>query len=497
MKSPSHELDKQVQELLDHFASGRLGHFIGGEWHKGHSLDYFTNHSPVDWHQLGQLAAGNREDISDAAEAAESAFDSWQSQNGAARHKLLMRIGDEIEKRADTIACIETMDTGQPIRYMKRAVLRGAENFRFFARKVFDSVDGRSYPTQTHDNLTTRTPLGPVGIITPWNTPFLTATWKIAPALAAGCTVVHKPAEWSPLSAALLVNICADAGLPEGVLNLVNGSGETAGRELTENDKIKGIAFVGESATGSKIQRQSAGTLKRLSMELGGKNPIIVFADADLERALDSVLGMCYSLNGQRCTSASRLLVEEDIKVEFCERIASRIGDLCIGDPLNPAVDIGPLIHPQHWRKVMNYLDSAAAEGAQLVTSGKNTVPGDSQLFVAPTFYADVHPDSRLFQEEIFGPVLTATDFRDEQQATVLANHSNYGLAAYLWTGSGNRAHRMARRLNSAMIWINSDNVRHLSAPFGGMKASGIGREGGDYSFDFFMETKNICFSLQ
>jgi 5-carboxymethyl-2-hydroxymuconic-semialdehyde dehydrogenase len=341
-----------------------------------------------------------------------------------------------------------------------------------------------------------RQPIGPVGVITPWNTPFMLSTWKIAPALAAGCTVVHKPAEWSPYSARLLVEIAHEAGLPAGVLNTVNGLGETAGKALTEHRDIKAIGFVGESRTGSAIMQQGAATLKRNHFELGGKNPVIVFDDADLERALDAVVFMIYSLNGQRCTSSSRLLVQSSIYGEFVEKVAERARRLRVGDPLDPKTEVGPLIHPRHLEKVMSYMDVALAEGASILCGGARPENGSRGFFVQPTLFGGADAGMRIAREEIFGPVLTAISFDDEEDAVRKANDVDYGLAGYIWTKDSGRAHRVAQAIEAGMVWVNSENVRHLPAPFGGMKSSGIGRDGGDYSFDFYMETKNIAVAL-
>jgi 5-carboxymethyl-2-hydroxymuconic-semialdehyde dehydrogenase len=338
-----------------------------------------------------------------------------------------------------------------------------------------------------------------VGVITPWNTPFMLSTWKIAPALAAGCTVVHKPAEWSPLTAQLLAEICLDAGLPAGVLNVVHGFGEDAGKALTEHPDIKAIGFVGESATGSAIMRQGAATLKRVHFELGGKNPVIVFADADIDRALDACLFMIYSLNGERCTSSSRALVEASIYDEFAKRAAERVKKIKVGHPLDAATEIGPLIHPRHVEKVLSYVSIARQAGATVAVGGDRADGGKGKAsgnFVEPTLYTHARNDMQIAQEEIFGPVLTMIPFADEQEAVALANDVRYGLAGYLWTSDVGRAHRMAQALDAGMIWVNSENVRHLPAPFGGVKSSGIGRDGGDYSFDFYMETKNIAIAL-
>jgi 5-carboxymethyl-2-hydroxymuconic-semialdehyde dehydrogenase len=319
----------------------------------------------------------------------------------------------------------------------------------------------------------------------------------MAPALAAGCTVVHKPAEWSPLTAMRLAEIVHEAGLPAGVVNTVNGLGETAGKALTEHPDIKAIAFVGESITGSQIMQQGAATLKRVHFELGGKNPVVVFADADLARALEAVIFMIYSLNGERCTSSSRLLVERPVYEEFTARLAERVKKIKVGDPFDPATEIGPLIHPRHLEKVTGYVTAGQAEGATLAAGGQAHPNGLSRgNFFAATLFTNAANQMRIAQEEIFGPFLTAIPFDTEAEALTIANDVKYGLAGYLWTSDVTRAHRFAQNLEVGMVWVNSQNVRHLPTPFGGMKSSGIGRDGGDYSFDFYMETKNIAIAL-
>ncbi|RWE33162.1 MAG: 5-carboxymethyl-2-hydroxymuconate semialdehyde dehydrogenase [Mesorhizobium sp.] len=486
---------KKAQAYLARFKRDGVLNQIGGEAVPAADGSTFETLSPVDLKPLAKVARGGAADIDRAAKAAKAAFPAWAGMPGEARKKLLHGIADAIEARAEEIAFVECMDTGQALKFMAKAALRGAENFRFFADRAPEARDGETLRTAGQVNMTTRVPIGPVGIITPWNTPFMLSTWKIAPALAAGCTVVHKPAEFSPLTARLLVEIAEEAGLPKGVWNLVNGLGEHAGKALTEHPDIKAIGFVGESRTGSMIMKQGADTLKRVHFELGGKNPVIVFADADLERAADAAVFMIYSLNGERCTSSSRLLVEASVYDRFTDLVAEKAKRVKIGHPLDPKTVVGPLIHPVHEEKVLSYIEIGKSEGAVVAAGGGKFAGPGGGCYVSPTLFTGATNRMRIAQEEIFGPVLTAIAFKDEAEALALANDTQYGLTGYLWTSDVTRAFRFTDALDAGMIWVNSENVRHLPTPFGGVKNSGIGRDGGDHSFDFYMETKNIAFA--
>ena len=489
------QLDQNIAKLrgyLSRFAEGGIKNRINGEDHEG-AGGVFQSTSPVDKSVICDVAHGTTADIDAAAKSAADAFPAWRDMPAAERRKILINVAEAIEARAEEIALCECWDTGQTLRFMSKAALRGAENFRYFADQVVQARDGQHLKSPTLMNITTRTPIGPVGVITPWNTPFMLSTWKIAPALAAGCTVVHKPAEASPLTARLLVEIAEEAGLPPGVLNTVNGFGEDAGKALCEHPAIKAIAFVGESSTGSLIVKQGADTLKRNHLELGGKNPVIVFDDADLDRALDAVIFMIYSINGERCTSSSRLLVQDTIKEEFEARLIERVNNIKVGHPLDPATEIGPLVTEEHYNKVTSYFDIAKQDGATVAAGGEKV--GDAGYFVRPTLFTNANNQMRIAQEEIFGPVLTSIPFSTEEEALAMANDVDYGLTAYLWTNDLTRALRFTDRLEAGMIWVNSENVRHLPTPFGGVKASGIGRDGGDWSFEFYMEQKHVGFA--
>ena len=489
------ENKKKATQYLERFkVNGVLNHINGSKVESANAKTFETI-SPIDLKLLSKVSLGDSIDIDNAAKAAKGAFREWADIDEPRRKKILHSIADLIVKRAEEIAFIEAVDTGQSLRFMAKAALRGAENFRYFADRVIEARDGKSMRAKGQLNISTRYPIGPVGIITPWNTPFMLSTWKIAPALAAGCTIVHKPAEFSPLSASILVEIAEEAGLPKGVWNLVNGLGEEAGKALTEHPDIKAIGFVGEGKTGSLIMKQGAQTLKRVHFELGGKNPIIVFADSDLDRAADAAVFMIYSLNGERCTSSSRLLVEESIYEEFVRLVVKKSKNINVGHPLDPDTVVGPVIHPVHEKKVLDYIKIGQEEGAKIAIGGQKVAGPGGGCYISPTLFTNATNDMRISQEEIFGPVLTAIPFKNEEEALKLANDTKYGLSGYLWTSDITRALRFSDHLEAGMIWVNSENLRHLPAPFGGVKASGIGRDGGDWSFEFYMETKNIAFA--
>jgi len=483
----------KLDGYLARFRESGILNRIAGEDRAG-SGGTFETLSPVDESVICSVARSTEADVDAAAEAASEAFPAWRDMPAGQRKKILIKIAEGIEARAEEIALCECWDTGQAYRFMSKAALRGAENFRYFADQVTAARDGQHLKSPTLMNVTTRTPIGPVGVITPWNTPFMLSTWKIAPALAAGCTVVHKPAEFSPLSARILMEIAEEAGLPAGVWNLVNGFGEDAGKRLTEHPAIKAVAFVGESRTGALITKQGADTLKRMHLELGGKNPVIVFDDADLDRALDAAIFMIYSINGERCTSSSRLLIQDTIREEFEAKLVARVNNIKVGHPLDPKTEIGPLIAQEHFDKVTSYFTIAKDDGATIAAGGERV--GETGYFVRPTLFTGAHNKMRIAQEEIFGPVLTSIPFSTEEEALALANDTDYGLTGYLWTSDLTRALRFTEKLEAGMIWVNSENVRHLPAPFGGVKSSGIGRDGGDWSFEFYMETKNIAFAI-
>ena len=491
--------NEKAHALIKQLAHPVLGHFIHGKEVPSLSGKVFTNKSPIDGTNLNETAMGDVEDVAAASKSSSDAFESWQAWPAKKRRDLLHTIADTLERHSESISLLETADTGQPLRFTEKTAARGAENFRYFADLCTRATDGHSYPTPTHLNYTVRDPIGPIAAITPWNMPFMLATWKIAPALAAGCSVVHKPAEWSPLTASLLAKLAFEAGLPAGVLNLVHGMGDQAGTAITQDPHIKAIAFVGGTKTGSRIMSQGAASLKRVHFELGGKSPVVVFDDADLDRAVDAVAFMIFSLNGQRCNAGSRLLVQDTIHDQFVQRLVEKAKSIRVGNPFDLLTEVGPLIHQNQLAKVIQHCTDAKKSGATMhcggAVNGQTDLPSAGHWF-EPAIVTGLSADMPIVQEEVFGPVLAVLPFKDEAQALALANNSRYGLSTYLWTSHLARAHRLARSFQSGMVWVNTEISRNLSTPFGGMKESGIGRDGGDWSFDFYMETRNICIAL-
>ncbi len=477
----------------------RVRHFIDGEYVDSIAGEVFETLNPATNRPIGSVADGRSADIDRAVYAARRAFDEgpWPRLKAEDRSRLLRRIADGIEKHQDEIVNREVADTGVPISQIsKGAIPRAAYNFHYFA-EMTHRVIGESFPLNGEFlNYSIRRPVGVAGLITPWNVPFMLETWKVAPCLAFGNTCILKPAEWSPLSADILGRIVQEADLPPGVFNIVQGFGETAGAPLVAHPGVQVISFTGETSTGMEIIRNGAATLKRYSMELGGKSPTIVFEDADLDRALDGAIFQVYSLNGERCTAGSRLLLEDTIHDDFVERLAARVQAIRVGDPFDPSTEVGPLIHPDHWQRVYNYMDVARSQGAVVrVGGGRPSHLPDGNYF-SPALITGVRNDMRIAQEEVFGPVLVVIPFRDEAEAVRLANDVRYGLAGYVWTRDIQRGHRVAHAVDSGMIWINSHNVRDLRTPFGGSKQSGIGREGDHYSLELYTEVKTVHIAL-
>ncbi len=472
-------------------------HYINGSFVSSRNGSSFADLSPIDNSVIAQVSAGDIADIDEAVAAAANAFQGeWSRILPVDRSNVLMEIAEGIEANSEELAEIETLDTGIPIRQTKGQIARAAENFRFFAGMA-TKISGHSFPFRGQFlNYTEKRPAGVAGLITPWNTPLMLETWKIAPCLAAGDTCVLKPAEWSPLSASKLAEIISRTSLPVGAFNVVQGLGETAGSSLVANRNVRLISFTGETTTGKEIMRNGASSLKRFSMELGGKSPAIVFDDADMDRALDAVVFGVFSLNGERCTANSRLLLQDTIYDDFVESLTDRVNAIEVGDPFDEETELGPLIHPDHWKRVMSYVSSGRKEGAKLLAGGRRPSQFGKGNFLEPTLFGNVERSMKIAREEIFGPVLSAMKFSDEEEAIAAANDVEYGLASYVWSRNVERVHRVASALDVGMCWINSHNVRDLRTPFGGSKSSGIGREGGTYSFDFYMEEKTVHVAL-
>jgi 5-carboxymethyl-2-hydroxymuconic-semialdehyde dehydrogenase len=459
-------------------------HWIGGR--RVASAGTFTDVSPIDGRVLGEIARGGPAEVEAAVAAAREAFPAWAATSRAERARVLHAIADGVEKRLEELAIVETNDNGALLRSHRRGVMpRVAHNFRFFADWLL-TLAHEDFETRGHTNRVSWDPAGPSVLITPWNAPLMLATWKVAPALAAGNTVILKPAEWTPLTASLLADIAAEAGLPAGVLNVVQGYGSEIGDALTSHPDVRRISFTGSVPTAQRIAASAAPNLTPLSLELGGKSPLLVFADADLDLAVDLAVEQ-YDNAGQVCLAATRFLVEESVAEEFTRRFVERASALTQGDPREETTDIGPNIHPRQLEKIDGFVRRAVADGARVVVGGH---PGEGQYY-APTLLTDVAQDSEIVQEEVFGPVLTLQTFTDEDEAVRLANDTRFGLAATLATGDTERAARVTERLVAGTVWVNCFFVRDLQAPFGGSRHSGVGREGGTWSFDFYCDVKN------
>src|SRR5689334_13540875 len=478
----------------------RIDHLIDGK--PVPSRDYFETVNPATQEVLAEVASGGEQEVNAAVAAAKAAFPKWAGLPAPQRAKLVRKLGELIAAHVPDIARTETNDTGQVIAQTgKQLVPRAADNFHYFAEMCV-RVDGHTYPTDTHLNYTLFHPVGVCALISPWNVPFMTATWKVAPCLAFGNTAVLKMSEQSPLTAGRLGDLALEAGIPPGVLNVVHGFGKDAGEALCRHPDVRAISFTGSTATGNRIIK--AAGLKKFSMELGGKSPFVVFDDADLSRALDAAVFMIFSNNGERCTAGSRILVQRAIYPDFVARFTERAGRISVGDPLQESTIVGPMISPNHLDKVRGYIDLGRKEGATILCGGTDRPSYAPELpqsvragnFVWPTVFADVDNRMRIAQDEIFGPVACLIPFDGEADAIAKANDIAYGLSSYVWSENIGRAHRVAAAIEAGMCFVNSQNVRDLRQPFGGTKASGIGREGGTWSYEVFLEPKNVSVSM-
>jgi aminomuconate-semialdehyde/2-hydroxymuconate-6-semialdehyde dehydrogenase len=467
-----------------------VDHYIDGE--RTGSGERFEVRSPIDWDnwKLADVAAGGADEVDRAVAAARRAFPAWAALGPAGRHEVLIRLADAIDAAVPDLARVECADNGSLHEAMSLRVLpRAANNIRFFADYARDRL---AEPDRTlhggERNRVRYDPCGVVAVSTPWNAPFMLATWRVGPALAAGNSVVLKPPEWAPLTCSLLGDLADQAGVPPGVLNIVHGTGAAAGAPLTGHRDVDRVAFTGSPATAHTVYRDAAAQLTPVSFELGGKSPFIVFDDADLDAAA-ATAAYQYDNSGQVCLAGTRLLVQESALEPFLERFEARVGEIRVGDPRDAATTYGPLIHPVALERVTGHVQRALAAGARLAFGGESL----GGLYYAPTLFVDVPADAEILQHEVFGPVLTLQSFTDEADAIRLANATDYGLAATIYTGSESRADRVGAAVVAGTVWINCFYVRDLETPFGGARDSGIGREGGRHSFDFYCDVKTVC----
>jgi aminomuconate-semialdehyde/2-hydroxymuconate-6-semialdehyde dehydrogenase len=472
---------------LDNFVNG---HFTGPCCH-----DYFDDIAPATGKVIARVPNTDDHDVSDAVYAARLAFEEWSRTTAEQRSRLLLRLADLIEQNLDELARIESEDTGKPISLARRLdIPRAVANFRFFATAILHDSTEAHVTDGAALNYTLRQPLGVVGLISPWNLPLYLLSWKIAPAIAAGNTCVAKPSELTPLTAYRLAELSIEAGIPPGVINILHGHGAMAGAAICEHEDVKAISFTGGTVTGAKVAAMAAPRFKKLSLELGGKNPNVVFADADLDECVATSIRSSFWNQGEICLCGSRILVERSIHDEFVERLAAATKKLRIGDPLDESTDVGAVISAAHMQKILGYVELAKQEGGTVITGG-NRLDREG-FFIEPAIITGLDSYCRTSQEEIFGPVVTVTPFDSEVQAVRFANATRYGLSASLWTRDLQRAHRVAARLDAGTVWINCWLLRDLRVPFGGMKDSGVGREGGFDSLAFFTEAKNVCVKL-
>ncbi len=463
-------------------------HWIGGE--RVASAATFEDVSPIDETVLAEVSRGTAADADRAVAAAREGAEAWGGTSPKERAEVLHRIADLVEQRVPQLAAVETRDNGSLLRSMQNSVMpRVARNFRFFADQLMEL--GESFEMNGFESRTEWDPSGVTVVITPWNAPLMLATWRVAPALAAGNAVVLKPPEWAPLTASMLADITREAGMPDGAFNVLQGIGEEAGAALTGHPDVDRIAFTGSIETGKLVAQAAAANLTPASLELGGKAPFVAFADADLDAVVKQAVNQ-YDNAGQVCLAGTRLIVERSMHDAFLDRFLEAAGAIVQGDPREEATDLGPQITRQHFERVDGFVQRAKAEGAKAILGGgPNEELGG--LYYRPTLFTDVPAGAEVLRKEVFGPVLTLQTFESEDEAIALANETEYGLAAIVYTGDRDRAERVSSKLVAGTVWVNCFFVRDLRAPFGGARSSGVGREGGVYSFDFYADVKNVC----
>jgi len=476
----------------------RIKNFIDGEFVAPTSGRYLDNIEPATGKPYSQVADSDAQDVDLAVAAAEKAFTDWSKKPAAERSKILLRIADLIERDLEKLARTESIDTGKPLSLARSLdIPRAASNFRFFATAILHTENEAHITDGVAFNYTLRQPRGIAGLISPWNLPLYLLSWKIAPAIAVGNTAIAKPSEMTPMTAFLLCEICKQAGLPNGVLNVVHGTGPNVGASVAAHPKIDTISFTGGTMTGKKVAEACAPLFKKVSLELGGKNPNIIFADADLDAAIAGSVRSSFANQGQICLCGSRVFVEKPIYEQFTKRFIERTAQLCLGDPLDEKTEQGAIVNKAQLDKIKFYVDLAQKEGGKIALGGKAPEsPNDrcfDGYFFPPTVITGLPVSCRTNREEIFGPVITITPFDSEEEVIRYANDVDYGLSSSVWTQNLNRAHRVAEKIHTGTVWVNCWLVRDLRVPFGGMKASGIGREGGDEALKFFTEAKNIC----
>ena len=472
--------------------------YINGEMKSSNSGATLDNYNPAIGKVYGSIPNSDASDVAEAYQAAAAAFPSWSNTPAEERFKILNAIAEGIDNLRDTLALAESNDQGKPLWLAKNEMIRAGQNFRFFATAAMQFASESHAMENKAINYTLRTPIGVVGCISPWNLPLYLFTWKIAPALAAGNCVVAKPSEFTPVTAAMLGEICSSAGLPNGVLNIVNGLGASVGQAIVEHPKIKAISFTGGTVTGKHISSIAGPMFKKVSLELGGKNPNIIFADADMDKAIKTTVNSSFMNQGEICLCGSRVFVERSAYEMVKSALVAEVSKMKVGDPLHAETRVGAVVSKPHYEKVLGYIELAKSEGATVLCGGGALHPEgfEEGYYIAPTILEGLPFDARCNMEEIFGPVITITPFDTVEEVLTMANATEYGLAATVWTQHLTRAHQVAAQLQMGIVWINCWLLRDLRTPFGGVKSSGVGREGGWEAMRFFTEVKNVCVSL-
>ena len=477
-----------------------IKNYINGEFKDTQDGESVENINPATGKRIGSIPSSKAGDVHQAVLAAQEAFKTWSVSSREERFTVMNKIADLIESKLDELALAETIDNGKPLKLSKRVdIPRAADNFRFFATGIMHYAAESHVSEQSGINYTMRQPIGVVGCISPWNLPLYLFTWKIAPALAAGNCVIAKPSEVTPVTAFLVSKICEEAGLPKGVLNILHGDGANCGSEIVKHPNIKAISFTGSTRAGAHIASVAAPMFKKLSLELGGKNPNVIFADCDWNKMMKTSLHSSFANQGQICLCGSRILVEKSIYVKFKKEFVERASKLKVGNPLEADSQQGSVVSQMHYEKILACIELAKEEGGSVLLGGKPVkLSGENEggYFIEPTIIEGLGPNCKTNREEIFGPVVTLQSFETEEEAVELANASDYGLACTIWTQDVSRANRVAHQIESGIVWVNCWLLRDLRTPFGGMKNSGVGREGGWNALNFFTEPKNVCIQI-